>query len=96
MLMRLIRQFIPNPRELWTSLVRTYAPLVVGVLVAWMAKVGWNADTGFMLTVITAGASAIYYFVARLVEYKWPAIGRWLLGNTNPPSYGFPDAKAKG
>jgi hypothetical protein len=65
------------------SLIRTWVPIGIGALVAWLAvhwhiviKPGASASAG----IVTAGlVIAGYYALARLVERRWPRIGRWLV-----------------
>lgn len=79
------------------SLVRTYVPVAVGALAAWLLSLGVDlsaeAQTG--LTVFLTGLIiAVYYTVARLLEKRWPAFG-FLLGSTKQPEYVNPPATDK-
>ncbi len=72
-----------------TSLVRTYVPIVVGSVVAWLATKGINLDKDAAegLTVFLGALfSGVYYLVARLLEKKWPELGM-LLGKAVTPKY---------
>ncbi|GAA2618675.1 hypothetical protein SMC26_40240 [Actinomadura fulvescens] len=72
-----------------TSLIRTYVPIAVGALVAWLATLGVEVDdaTSTALVVgITGVATAGYYTLVRLAESRWPWVGK-LLGAARPPSY---------
>lgn len=74
------------------SLVRTYVPVAVGALAAWLLTLGveLNAEAQTGLTVFLTGLIvAVYYTVARLLERKWPALG-FLLGSTKQPVYDTP------
>lgn len=72
-----------------TSLIRTYVPILVGQVAAWLALKGVQLDDQ---TVVAATAalggllSAVYYLVVRLIEQKFPQIGV-LLGSTKKPEY---------
>lgn len=72
-----------------TSLIRTYVPILVGQVAAWLALKGVQLDEQ---TVVAATAalggllSAVYYLVVRLIEQKFPQIGV-LLGSTKKPEY---------
>lgn len=72
-----------------TSLVRTYVPVIVGSVIAWLAARGINVDEATGAAAITALTGAIilaYYTVVRLLERKFPKIGV-LLGSTKKPEY---------
>jgi len=75
--------------EFVTSLIRTYVPILVGQVAAWLALKGVQLDDQ---TVVAATAalggllSAVYYLVVRLIEQKFPQIGV-LLGSTKKPEY---------
>lgn len=73
-----------------TSQIRTYVPIVVGALIAWLATIGLNLDleTTSGLTIFLTGAlQAAYYFIARVLEKKWPQVGTVLLGSSKQPVY---------
>jgi hypothetical protein len=66
------------------SLIRTYVPLAVGYLVAWLAStfnivIPDDASQGLVLFV-GAVLTAVYYLVARGVEAAWPGLGKILVG----------------
>lgn len=71
------------------SLIRTYVPLGVGVLVAWLSSLGVTVDDSAR-TALVAGigavAAAIYYALARLLEAHFPWMGV-LLGKAMVPTY---------
>jgi hypothetical protein len=74
------RYFPPGYVE---SLIRTWVPVGLGSLLAW-AAVHWHIVVGprasATIGVIAAGlVVAGYYALARLVERRWPALGRWLI-----------------
>ena len=71
------------------SQIRTFVPIIVGALVAWLLTMGieLDADTQAGLVVaLTGGLQALYYFVVRLLEKKWPKVGV-LLGVASKPVY---------
>lgn len=72
-----------------TSLIRTYVPIFVGALLAWLTTHGINIDTeaadGFA-AFLTAIFGAGYYLIARLLERQWPELGK-LLGVAKKPEY---------
>lgn len=67
-----------------TRAIRTGVPVVVGVFVAWLASslhivIGPSSEAG-LVVVATGAAISGYYALARLIEAKWPAVGKYLLG----------------
>lgn len=73
-----------------TSLIRTYAPLAVGAVAGWvLATFGFEVpkeQVAEVTALAIAGATAVYYAGARLLEKRWPALG-WLLGRPAQPRY---------
>lgn len=78
-------------RDLFDSFVRTFVPVIVGAVVSWLSLTGVELDAsleGSLTVVVTAGITAVYYVVARLLEvYVAPQFG-WLLGVAKAPEYG--------
>lgn len=84
--------------NLFTSLMRTVVPLVVGLVLGLAARVGLDLDDAEVAAAVTAGLTAVYYTVFRAVE-EWAArlgVG-WLrtaagvlLGWARPPQYVAP------
>lgn len=78
-----------------TSLIRTYVPIVVGALVAWLSSKGIAIDpsdvVGFT-AFLGAAFSGLYYLIARLLERRFPQLG-FLLGSAKKPEYGAADGK---
>ena len=71
------------------SQIRTYVPIIVGALVAWLLTLGVQLDAetqAGIIVALTGILQALYYFVVRLLEQKWPKIGV-LLGSTSKPIY---------
>lgn len=69
--------------------IRTYVPIFVGALVAWLSLKGIKLDSSTVLALGTGLGglfSAIYYGVVRLIEKKYPQAGV-LLGSTQQPTY---------
>ena len=75
------------------SLIRTYVPIGVGALLAWLAStLGVVIDPSSQpgLVILAVGVlSAAYYWLARLLEKKFPFLG-FLLGAQAKPSYSKP------
>lgn len=72
------------------SQIRTYVPILVGAVIAWLATMGLSldADTQSGLVIALTGLlQAAYYFVARVVERKFPQAGSFLLGSSAKPVY---------
>jgi uncharacterized membrane protein (DUF441 family) len=69
------------------SVVRTLVPVVVGVLVTWLASKGLDVDRGQVTVLVEAVVSVAYYALVRLAEQRVPQLG-WLLGVPGAPTYG--------
>lgn len=72
-----------------TSHIRTFTPVAVGQLAAWLITLGieLDADTQAGLILALGGlVTAVYYFIARKLEQKFPSMG-WLLGSKKQPEY---------
>lgn len=75
-----------------TSLIRTYVPIAVGAVVSFLLTKGieLDADTQAGLIVVLTGVSqAVYYYVARVLERKFPQLS-FLLGSAAQPRYQTP------
>lgn len=75
--------------DLLVSLIRTWTPIAVGGVIAYLATKGVDVDPEIELQAVAVGTSfvsAIYYAVARLLESKWAVFGL-LLGNRKEPTY---------
>lgn len=75
--------------DLFRSVVRTFVPVVVGLIMAGLAKAGIEMDSTALTTVIDALFVGGYYVVIRLLERRFPAVG-WLLGLPVTPTYERP------
>lgn len=78
----------------WTSLVRTYVPWLVGLIVGWLASLGIDLDPQLetsLILLVTTIAGALYHVVIRLAERAKPKFG-WLLGSAKQPVYVKPAA----
>lgn len=77
-------------KALWDSIVRTVTPIIVGMVLGWIATLGITLDEQFepALTLVIGGAfAAIYHIAVRLLEtYVTPKFG-WLLGLAKQPDY---------
>jgi hypothetical protein len=73
--------------SLGTSVVRTVVPLVVGAVVAGLAKANLHIDQTALEQLIGAVVATVYYGVVRLAEeHLSPAVG-WFLGWAKAPRY---------
>lgn len=65
------------------SLIRTYVPVWVSAGIVWVAVhfgIVLDKDLSNLAAVVAVGiVLAVYYAAARLVEQRWPLIGRILL-----------------
>lgn len=72
-----------------TRQIRTYVPMAVGALVAWVATLGLNLDaetqTGLVVA-LTGFIQALYYLVVTSLAKKFPKI-EILLGSSKTPEY---------
>lgn len=78
-----------------TSLIRTYVPIGVGFALTWLASslrivVDPSSQAGLVALCVTV-LSAGYYFLARVLERKFPFLGV-LLGAVAKPVYVKPPA----
>lgn len=80
-------------RDLVLSLIRTYIPIGVGIVLTWLGvrldiEITEDMTTG-AVALLVGVLSGLYYIIARLLESKWPVLS-FLLGtpkNTAPPTY---------
>lgn len=70
-----------------TSIVRTFVPVLVGLILTGLANVGMDIPEGLITEVVLAVVITLYYAVVRLLEtHVSPAWG-WLLGVAKVPKY---------
>lgn len=72
-----------------TAYIRTYAPLIAGVIIGQAASLGLDLSAAQepLIAVITVTAGAAYYALARLIGRKYPKIEAALLGSSRTPTY---------
>lgn len=71
------------------SLIRTWTPILIGAVVAWLLTLGIEIDSetqASLVIALTGVLQAIYYALARALEVKYPRLGV-LLGTTKQPEY---------
>jgi hypothetical protein len=76
-------------KDFWDSIVRTYVPLGVGALAAWLMTLGLPVPDDVQahaVIALTAASQGLYYLVVRLWEQRRPQAGI-LLGRAKAPSY---------
>lgn len=78
-----------NTKDIVPSLIRTWVPIIVATLVSVLGQAGIvlpeDASAG-LATFLGGLFGAVYYLVVRLLEYKFPGIGVFLL-STKKPEY---------
>lgn len=71
------------------SQIRTYVPILVGALAAWLLTKGVELDTDTqagLIVFLTGLLQGLYYLIVRLLEKRWPKVGV-LLGVASKPVY---------
>lgn len=66
------------------SLIRTWVPVAVGAVLAFLANRGFDIEVN--QNAVVAAVIAVYYAAARVLEKRWPVFG-WLLGVPKEPAY---------
>lgn len=61
------------------SILRTVVPVIVGVLLTWAAKIGFNFTSDSVTAVVDVVVTGVYFWIARAIEQVWPALGSVLL-----------------
>lgn len=77
------------------SVIRTYTPIIVGYLGAWliMIHVPVLPELEVLLTAaVGAGLSLAYYTLVRVLEQQWPSLGILLGLTASPDTYTKGDA----
>jgi len=72
------------------SLIRTWVPVAVGAVAAWLISLGLNLDpatSAAAITALTGVLTAGYYAIVRALETKFPWVGGLFLGHTAKPHY---------
>ena len=76
-------------QSLFTSIVRTLVPFLVGYVVSLLVTQGVDVSENFedqLSGFLTFAFGAIYYVAVRLLARKFPKL-EWLLGIPTKPSY---------
>ena len=80
------------------SLIRTYAPILVGAFASWLLTVGLDIDSetqAGLVIFLTGLLQAVYYTVVRVLEQKFPGIGVLLGAAKSPDAYSKGDEAAQ-
>lgn len=78
---------MPSISDILASIIRTVVPLVVGWLISLPITKALGLSSDQLTTLVTAGVTAVYYLLVRVLEqYVSPRFG-WLLGLAKTPSY---------
>lgn len=79
------------------SLIRTYVPILVTLVVGWLLSLGITVDDSTQLALV-GGLSgligALYYAAVRWLEQRYPSVGA-LIGAIHQPVYVDPKKTAK-
>jgi hypothetical protein len=90
-----------NVSDRFVAVLRTLVPALYGVAIAWLIGrfpavqeiLAWLTETlGVDVTAaiglaLTAGVIAGYYWVARKLGDRFPALEKWLVGSSATPTY---------
>jgi hypothetical protein len=82
-------------QNLYASLMRTLVPIVAGLILSWAARLGLDLDDATVTPYVTAGLTAGYYALFRLLEelaerMSWQplqTLAGIFLGWARPPQY---------
>lgn len=70
------------------ALIRTVLPFVVAFVALWLMRLGIGPiDNATLTSAVTVALGTVYYAVIKVLETRWPALGK-LLGRAMPPLYG--------
>lgn len=70
------------------NVLRTVVPIIVGAIVAALAKAGITGLDGVATELVTTVCTVLYWAVFRALETKVGPAWGWLLGYAQVPSYG--------
>lgn len=79
---------MPNS-DLSTSLVRTIVPIITGLILSGLLKVGIEVEPGVISVAVDAVVTGGWYAIIRTLEQKFPNVGL-LLGSRATPHYSEP------
>lgn len=70
-----------------TSVVRTVVPLIVGLIITYATKAGFDISEAVVQDAVYAGVVTLYYVLVRLAETHLSPKWGWLLGQAKVPTY---------
>jgi len=73
--------------EYLASLWRTFVPVVVGIVSAYLAKIGLDLDEQAVELWLAGSFTTVYYGLFRYLEARFGAKWGWLLGLARAPQY---------
>lgn len=79
-----------NAKALGLSVVRTFVPVLVGLVVTGLTSAGAEDDGSLnenVAALVTLGVTTVYYGVVRLLEQHASKYFGWLLGAPKAPEY---------
>src|SRR6059058_269793 len=80
------------------SVIRTYTPIIVGQLAAWLILIHIPVEpslTVLLTAIVGAVLSGAYYTLVRVLEQQWPWVGALLGLTASPDTYSKGDPAAK-
>lgn len=86
------------PSQVQSWVLRTVVPLIVGLIIAYALKIGLHLTSPGVTVWVTSAVTAGYIALARYVEVKWPAVGKYLVSLglvSTQPIYAPPAVVAK-
>jgi hypothetical protein len=72
--------------DLLKSIIRTFVPVVVGLILSALAKAQIEIDDQALTQIVDAVFVGGYYALVRFLEVRFPQLG-WLLGLPTTPAY---------
>jgi hypothetical protein len=89
-----VGEWSDNVSDLVVSWIRTFVPVVVGVVVGWLVSIHLPIVPGLrdgLASLLSGGAIMVWYTAVRWLEAHWSWLG-WLLGVPKQPTYKPPAA----
>jgi len=81
-----ISKMTREAKDKFTSIVRTFVPMVAGALLSLGAQIGLELPEEALTELLTVLLMFLYYSVIRFAEDRWPWMG-WFLGFAKKPHY---------
>jgi hypothetical protein len=80
---------VSTAHDYYLSHLRTFVPLLVGPVLAWLANKGIDLSdqSPAIVALVSSVLIALYYSTARALERKWPKAGKLMLGSSKVPIY---------